>query len=180
MRTSQQYMEEARDLGVRGYTGTPEEDTMIAQWWAEMLASGELEAIFSDSCRAIGSFFPIFKLPNHLFYMQDARGLTLAIWFGKLLDSACVGIFLAPRSRLDTTIYRAVQLIYHTIFDSFPLITGVTKREKLLTTFTDLGYNIVGRVDGLLDSQPTWILHLPKSSYENSKLHPDIVDPRRL
>jgi hypothetical protein len=174
------YVEEVKALGIQGYTGTPEEDFMLYLWWMELRESGELADIFSTNCQALGRFYPIFKPPNVLFYKADDKGPQLMLWAAPMLSAACVGIWLAPRSRLDTEVYRAVQIIYYTLFQAYPVNVGITKRKKLLTTFEYLGYNIAGEIPGLLDGEPTWIVHLSKESFENSKLNPDKVDPRRL
>ena len=173
------YAEEAKALGIRSYTGTPVEDLMISLWWAEMRESGELTKIFSASCQSLGNFYPIFKPPNWMFYKLDSKGLQLALWASRMFSAVTVGIYLAPRSRLDTQVYRAVQLIYHALFQAYPVNLGITKRKKLLTTFESLGYNIVGEIPGLIDGEPTWLVQLSKESFENSKLNPDTHDPRR-
>ena len=174
------YAEEAEALGIHGYRSTPEEDFMIYLWWVEMRASGELAEIFSTNCQALGNFYPLFKPPNLLFYKADAKGPQLMLWASPLLSAISVGIWLAPRSRIDTEVYRAVQIIYHALFQAYPVNVGITKREKLLTTFEGLGYNTVGKIDGLLDGEAAWIVHLSKESFENSKLNPANVDPRAL
>ena len=46
MQDIKKYTEEAKTLGIRNYTGSPEEDLMLSFWWAELKASGELEEIF--------------------------------------------------------------------------------------------------------------------------------------
>ena len=173
------YAEEAKTLGIRGYTSTPDEDLMLSLWWSEMRDSGELSDIFSASCQSLGNFYPVFKPPNCLFYKLDDRGPQLMLWAAPLLSAACVGIWLAPRSRLDTEVYRAVQLVYYALFQIYPVNLGITKRKKLLTTFESLGYNIVGEIPGLIDNEPTWVVHLAKEAFENSKLNPDTHDPRR-
>ena len=173
------YAEEAKTLGIRGYKSTPEEDFMLYLWWTEMRASGELAEIFSASCQSLGNFYPLFKSPNWMFYKVDSKGPQLFLWASQLLSAVSVGIWLAPRSRLDTEVYRAAQIIYHTLFQVYPACVGITKREKLLTTHEYMGYTIVGKIDGLLDGEPTWLVHLSKEAFENSKLNPDKVDPRR-
>jgi len=173
------YAEEAKALGIRSYTSTPEEDFMLYLWWTEMRASGELAEIFSANCQALSNFYPIFKPPNWMFYKLDDQGLQLALWASRMLSAVAVGIWLAPRSRIDPEVYRAVQIIYHALFQVYPVNLGVTKRKKLLTTFQSLGYNIVGEIPGLLDGETAWLVHLSKESFENSKLNPDTTDPRR-
>ena len=152
---------------------------MLYLWWTEMRASGELGEIFSASCQALGNFYPIFRPPNWLFYKLDSKGPQLMLWAAPMLSAVCVGIWLAPRSRIDPEVYRAVQLIYYTLFQACPVNLGITKRKKLLTTFESLGYNIVGEIPGLIDGEPTWLVHLSKEAFENSKLNPDTTDPRR-
>ena len=174
------YVEEARELGIHKYASTPEEDIMIYLWWVEMRANGELGEVFASNCQSLGNFFPLFKPPNWLFYKRDAKGPQLMLWASQLLSAVSVGIWLAPRSRIDPEVYRAVQLIYHALFQVYPVNVGITKRKKLLTTFESLGYNVVGKIDGLLDGETTWIVHLSKEAFENSKLNPDKVDPRSL
>jgi len=172
--------EEIEALGIHKYSSTPEEDLMISLWWAEIRANGELGEVFASDCQSLGNFFPLFKPPNWLFYKRDAKGPQLMLWASPLMSAACVGIWLAPRSRIDPEVYRAVQLIYHALFQVYPVNVGITKRKKLLTTFESLGYNVVGKIDGLLDGETTWIVHLSKEAFENSKLNPDKVDPRSL
>ena len=173
------YAEEARELGIRSYTGTPVEDLMLSLWWSEMRESGELSDIFSVSCQSLGNFYSLFKPPNCLFYKVDSKGPQLMLWASPMLSAIAVGIWLAPRSRLDPEVYRAVQIIYYVLFTTYPVNLGITKRKKLLTTFESLGYNVVGEIPGLIDGEPTWLVHLSKESFENSKLNPDKHDPRR-
>ena len=174
------YGEEIEALGIHKYASTPEEDLMIYLWWVEMRSSGELGEVFASNCQSLGNFYPLFKPPNWLFYKCDAKGPQLMLWTSAMMSAVSVGIWLAPRSRVDPEVYRAVQLIYHALFQVYPVNVGITKRKKLLTTFESLGYNIVGKIDGLLDGETTWIVHLSKESFENSKLNPDKVDPRSL
>jgi hypothetical protein len=172
------YAEEAKALGIYNYKSTPEEDFMLYLWWMEMRESGELDEIFSTNCQSLGNFYPLFKAPNWMFYKADDQGPQLILWASQLLSAVCMGIWVAPRSRIDPKVYRAIQIIYHALFQVYPVNVGITKREKLLTTFESLGYNIVGKIPGLLDGEVDWIVHLSKESFENSKLNPDKVDPR--
>jgi len=172
MKVVSKYTEELQKLGVTGYTGRPEEDNMILDWWSELVTTGELDEIFAKSCYSLSKFYTLFQRPNWLFYVRDKQGIQLAIWAEPLFSTAFVGMWVAPRSRKSKQVFRSIQLIYYTLFTVFHCVMGVTKKENLLTTHVKLGYNVVGKVDGLLDDQPAWIVHLPKKSFDNSRLNP--------
>jgi hypothetical protein len=167
-----EYVKEIRDLGIRAYSGTPEEDTYILSWWSELVAAEELDTIFATTCRALGAFYKLFQRPNWLFYMADDQGFTLAIWAEPAFSSAFVGVWVAPRARKSKSVFRAMQLTYYTLFTLFNTLLGVTKQENLLTEHVKLGYIIIGKVDQLLDDQTAWVLQLTKAAFTAGKLNP--------
>ena len=165
--------EQVKELGIRGYSGTPEEDNLILEWWTELVTSATLYTIFSKSCYSISAFFKLFQRPNWLFYLKDSEGLTLAIWAEPMFSTACVGVWVAPRARKSKATFKGMQLIYYTLFTIYDRILGITKQENLLPQHTKLGYTVVGSVDGLLDDQPCWLVVLTKDEFLNSKLNPE-------
>jgi hypothetical protein len=166
------YIEEIKELDIKAYAGTPAEDNMILDWWSQLVTTTELDEIFSKSCYSLSKFYKLFQRPNWLFYKANKEGLQLAVWAEPAFSTAFVGMWVAPTSRHSKSVFRSIQLIYYTLFTFFHCLMGVTKQEKLLTTHVKLGYNVVGKVDGLLDDQPAWIVHLSKKSFENSRLNP--------
>ena len=165
--------EQVKELGVRGYSGTPEEDTMILDWWTELISSHTLDTIFSKSCYSLSTFYRLFTRPNWLFYMKDSKGLTLAVWAEPMFSTACVGVWVAPRARKSKNVLNGMKLIYYTLFTIYERILGITKQENLLPQHTKLGYTVVGSVDGLLDDQPCWLVLLTREAYQTSKLNPE-------
>ena len=166
------YLEEVKELGIKAYAGRPEEDNMILDWWSHLVTTTELDEIFSKSCYSLSKFYKLFQRPSWLFYLADKGSIKLAIWAEPTFSTAFVGMWVAPDSRHSKNVFRSIQLIYHILFTFFHCVMGVTKQEKLLTTHVKLGYNVVGKVDGLMDEQPAWIVSLSKKSFENSRLNP--------
>jgi len=173
MKADDKLLEEVKKLDVRGYCGLPEEDNMILDWWTELVTTGELDKIFSKSCYSLGGFFKLFQRPNWLFYSADQHGFKFCIWAEPMFSTACVGLWVSPRHRKSRSVFRSIQLVYHTLFTMFNCILGVTKQEDLLTAHVDVGYTVVGKVNGLVDDQPAWIVHLTRESFKHGKLNPE-------
>ena len=172
MKRIEKYTEALKELRVKGYTGTAHEDNLLLQWWSSMVDSGELTEIFAKSCLALGNFYKLFQRPNWLFYREDKEGLQLAIWAEPMFSTACVGLWVAPRSRKSKEVFRAIQLIYYALFTIFNGVIGVTKRENLLTEHVKLGYTVVGKVSSLIDDEPAWIVHLSREAFNSGRLFP--------
>ena len=170
--TEKDLQEEIRRLGIKGYTGTPREDMLLLNWWHEMNHSGDLTKVFFRSCLAIGTFFEVFKRPNWLFYTEQDDSIKVAIWAEPMFSTACVGMWAAPAVRHAPSTFKTMQLVYYTLITIFDSILGITKQEKLLRQHEKLGYNIIGKVEGLFDGDDAWLVHLTRKAFENSKLNP--------
>lgn len=165
-------VKELQELGIKAYTGSPHEDRLVLSWWANMGDTGELHRVFSKSCYSLSKFYQLFQKPNWLFYREKDQEMQVCVWAEPLYSSAFVGVWVAPNARKSKSSFRVLQFVYHVIFTAFNSVIGVTKQEKLLPEHVKLGYNIVGKVDGLLDDEPAWIAYLTKESFQNSKLNP--------
>lgn len=175
MSEPENYTEEVQTLGIHGYTSTPEEDILILNWHSKIVTSKELSKVFSTSCYSISQFFRLFQRPNWLFYTTNEEGIDLAIWAEPMLATACIGLWIAPKSRESFAIkpvFRSMQLIYYMLFTMFNSIIGITKQEKLLAIHTRLGYTTIGKMENFLDNEPCWLVHLTREAFENGKLHP--------
>jgi hypothetical protein len=166
-------LDEVKELDIHGYCGLPQEDNMILDWWTELVTTHELDTIFSKSCYALSKFYALFQRPSWLFYTYDEKGLKLAVWAEPMLSTACVGVWVAPRCRKSKSVFRSMQLIYHSLFTIFANILGITKQENLLTTHIKLGYTVVGKVPNLIDDMPAWIVTMSKESFARSRLNPE-------
>lgn len=169
----EKYAEEIKKLGITAYAGRPQEDELLYAWWQEMKRTEELDAIFSRSCYALGTFMKVFQKPTWLFYTLDQYGLKLAVWAEPFYTSAFVGLWIAPRCRKSKSTFRAMQVIYAVLFNMFQTLLGVTKQECLLTQHNRLGYTTVGCIPRLLDSRPAWLLYLSKEAFEKGRLNPE-------
>ena len=165
--------EEIKSLGIRGYSSTPEEDSLILDWWTELVTTKTLPVIFSKSCYSLSLFYKLFQRPNWLFYLTDEEGITLAIWAEPMFSTACVGVWTAPRARKSKSTFKAMQLTYYTLFTIFSRILGITKQENLLPQHEKLGYTVIGKAPGLIDDEPCWIVMLTREAFEASKLNPE-------
>src|SRR5438477_13032129 len=75
-------------------------DALIAQWWVQLVESGELELTFGAGCAALSQFYKLLTENERLFlYDTDDKGICLCFLVSPMMNSAMLTLWVAPRLR---------------------------------------------------------------------------------
>jgi len=154
--------------------GNPHVDLEITRWWLQMQADGDLEHLFVQEARTLGSLFGTISPPRTCLLAHDAEGIWFAAWFEPCMAGAFMGAWCRRRLRHSRPALQA-------FFDAWswalapgrwPLIVGVTKQPALLSEHRRLGYAVYGAdrmgIGPLFDGEPTWMLVLTREAHERT------------
>lgn len=154
---------------VQLYEGNTKDSMTLLSWWMELVESDELDKILFPSTHSLGSFMHYFQPSKvRLVYCPDENGkIELAFW-GEPVAPGIIFLSLWARSSLRHT-RRGVQMvldIYRQIFDTFHVVCGVTKQERLLKVHAKLGYKVIAKVPKLWSGiEDAWLVILTKEDF---------------
>lgn len=161
-------------LGINLYQATQPQDYMIAMWWDDITASGEIEKLVASNARTLSSFFRLFQPPNLMSYTEKDERIESAHWLEPVATSSSA-VFLSswwePESRGTKRHAQVMSTVYETIFAmGKKTILGVTKQGELIGLHRSIGYDIMGPIPNLFDDEPAWIMSLTELKFKAGRL----------
>lgn len=151
------------------YTGLPQEDLLIAQWYAFMADMKEIESTFSESLLPLGAFMGYFRgAGRSLIYDVDKTGFYAAWWFEESLDGVMSGFWLRRDYRRKHQGRQAALDGLDIALKRWPVVIGIT-REALLRTHKQLGYTVVGSVPLIKNGESMWIVCITRAMYDDAR-----------
>ena len=170
----EEYLKEAKELGLVLYQPCHEADVMLLQWWVKLNETGDFDELFADSQRPLTKFLKIFEPPCVLALAFEDNKVWQAVWFtpfGDNASSAFVGYWTDKDQRGVRKQVAITQLLYDMAFRFWKVLVGVTKHEHLLKIHRKLGYNILGSIPSFMEGKDAWIVYLTKENFQSSKLY---------
>ncbi|MHA2065814.1 MAG: hypothetical protein ACXABY_15690 [Candidatus Thorarchaeota archaeon] len=170
----EEYLEEAKKLGLVLYQPCHEYDVALLQWWMHLNETGDFEDLFAQSQRPLSKFLKIFEPPCMLALAFEDTKIWAAMWFTPVGDGASaafVGYWCDKDKRGSRKQFAITKLLYTMAFNFWAVLVGVTKHERLLRIHRKLGYNIVGSIPSFMEGDDAWIVYLNKENFEKSRMY---------
>lgn len=166
------------------YRGTAAEDVLLAGWWHQMEADGDL-GLFAAGSRTMSELFRLMAAPGKaLLYQFDARGLWIAYWAEQLLGALMTGFWIR-HDRRRTREAGWEFLCVSDLVTSWGTVVGVTKQREIVRLHERFGYTVVGEIPGMFDGETAIILtlsrdHLLAAKHRLRHLNPEYRGQRSL
>ncbi|MHA2266108.1 MAG: hypothetical protein ACXAEN_27250 [Candidatus Thorarchaeota archaeon] len=175
----EEYLEEAKELGLVLYQPCHEYDTALLQWWIHLNETDTFTEVFAESQRSLSKFFRIFEPPNLVVLAFEDNKIWMVVWFTPFGDSptaATVSYWCREDKRGEDKRgarkqLKVTKLLYTMAFNFWDVLLGVTRHEHLLRIHRKLGYNIVGSIPHLMSGESAWVVYLTKENFENSRMY---------
>lgn len=150
------------------YTGTVEEDLLLAGWYANLHMNGDWDKCFLHPRTGIGWFYTYFHKDVQLWYVVEQQTLILAGWFEPLNSGgAFFSLWVHPEHRRRRRMLQAYGELLDYALDRTHILLGVTKQEQLLDGHRKMGYTVVGPIPGLWGKgQDAWLVSLTRAQLE--------------
>lgn len=150
--------------GLKLYTGTPDEDVLIAHWYLRMANDGDLTNIFTRNARTLRSLFNMTGPPKTLIYLTDAEGMWFAVWGDTFMNGSFIGLWTRKDRRGTRDMVRAILDAFAWYLVPLPNLFIATKQERLLEPLKRLGFKLIDRVEQWHDDDDAWILRITRDS----------------
>lgn len=150
--------------------GNVEHGALLARWWAELHASGDINVLFPVRAQTLQSVFKLFEPPLIAMFDYDELGIWFMAWLSPTLDGAFFSLWVRKDRRHTPETYRNMRTAYDAALARFPVLLGVTIQERLLPHHELLGYTVCGPIPYIFDGKPAWIVVLTKDSFRSDAL----------
>ncbi|MHA2069542.1 MAG: hypothetical protein ACXABY_34700, partial [Candidatus Thorarchaeota archaeon] len=120
-------------------------------------------------------FMESFKPPTVLMFAlgEDAKPWA-AGWFKPFSTSALVGAWVREDMRKTLKSIEVAHFYHQAGFKLWPTLISITRHEYLLKLHRNWGFQIVGKVPSIVDSEDAWILYLTEENYKQSKVYQEL------
>lgn len=149
------------------YTPEPVGDTLLAQWWADLQASGDLELIFHTP-PTLSQFLHLFQEPTCLLLGVEegpVPRIWFAAWFDPVFNGAFFSVWIAEKKRRSKSALQAMIEAARLGLQQFPCLIGVTKQPHLVEEHIRFGYRLLGELPAFFSGKTAWILVLDKRGF---------------
>ena len=172
----EEYLKEAKKLGLVLYQPCHEADVMLLQWWVKLNETGDFDEVFAQSQRPLSKFIGIFEPPVLLALAIEDGKVWAAIWFTPMgspetATASFVGYWCEKAKRATRKHAAVTKFVYSMAFRFWKTLVGVTKHEHLLKIHRKMGYNIVGIIPSFMEGEDAWTLYLTKENFEKSNVY---------
>lgn len=158
--------------GLRLYTGTPDEDVLIAHWYLRMANDGDLTSIFTRNSRTLRSLFYMTGPPKTLVYLTDPEGMWFATWGDTFMNGSFIGLWTRSDRRGTRDMVRAILDAFAWYLVPLPNLFVATKQRRLVFGKTErdpgplqrLGFKLLDYVPKWHDDDGAWILRTDRDT----------------
>lgn len=154
------------------YSGTPDDDLRIMQWYLRMLQDGEFNEFMADNVNTLGQFYAVINRPEStLLYECDNNGILQTALFEPFFKSVCASIWTIKSLRGTSRQIAFMHAILAAAYNVWPSIVALVRHDWIATMHAKAGFKIAGELPYLSGSDPTTILYATKEMYENSHFY---------
>lgn len=172
-----QYQPKLDALGARIYSMQQWEDMIIFRWWLTLNETGDIKKLILPDSRRLPAFCSLFTLPVILIYTLDAQNeIDNAAWFNSVDNTskhraAYAAAYCALSCRGTRKQLSFTDCAYSLAFEVCDVLMGLTWQQELLDIHTKMGYTIIGCIPDMHDEPFSYLVHLKKQDYFNSRMH---------
>ena len=156
--------------GLKLYTGTPDEDVLIAHWYLRMVNDGDLANIFTRNARTMRSLFNMTGPPKTLVYLTDAEGIWFATWGDTFMNGSFIGLWTRSDRRGTRDMIRAILDAFAWYLVPLPNLFVATKQQRLVGDanrpgpLVRLGFKVLDYVPEWHDDDGAWLLRVDRET----------------
>jgi hypothetical protein len=158
--------------GLKLYTGTPDEDVLIAHWYLRMAHDGDLINIFTRNARTLRSLYQMTGPPKTLVYLTDAQGMWFATWGDSFMNGSFIGLWTRSDRRGTRDMVRAILDAFAWYLVPLPNLFVATKQRRLVYGRTEaeagplqrLGFRVLDYVPEWHDEDGAWLLRTDRET----------------
>lgn len=156
--------------GLKLYTGTPDEDILIAHWYLRMANDGDLTNIFTRNARSLRALFNMTGPPKTLVYLTDSEGIWFATWGDTFMNGSFIGLWTRTDRRGTRAMIRASLDAFAWYLVPLPNLFVATKQRQLVLSragldqgpLLRLGFKTLGYIEQWHDEDGAWLLHITR------------------
>ncbi len=144
------------------YDQSPAHDIMLAGAYKEMVDTGDIfNVIPQGSISAL--LFSLAPPSEAYFKCSDDGRIWFLGWFEQnYILGRLLAIWGAPEKRQTKEGFAAVLELINRGLDDYGEILAVTTQPKVVESSIRLGYTVVGKLEGMLNRDDRWILHVQR------------------
>jgi hypothetical protein len=144
-------------------------DAWLLQWYARLIADGELAELLSVRARPLAAFMHNFQAPTVLWLEVEPdwgpRVVQGAMWFAPFLDGASVGLYLAPEWRHTRPSVVFVTETMSAALERWPVLVAWTHDPRRVRTYRRFGLVLSGSVPRAREGGTIWLLTLTAAQH---------------
>jgi hypothetical protein len=144
-------------------------DLLLAQWWANLRESGDMETTFFKSAHSLSGFLSFFAPPRILFLDHEEGVVVRAVWLDPIEDGAFLGLWLHPRFRGRLTLKENlgfVVAVHNAAFKRYRVLMALTSTQKVIDNALKLGYTYLGAVPFINgDNSTTHVMYVTPATF---------------
>lgn len=153
-------------MALKLYEPSKEDDLILAQWYAQLMESGDMDLTFMPDLHKLSNFLNTFRPPAELTFNEDSHGIFLAAWLTPMLPNvASFGAWIRQDKRHSQDAVQELLHIYTVAFEHVEVLISFTKQGHLIELLTKLGYELLLEVPKMWADSDGWILALTKEAF---------------
>lgn len=145
-----------------------EHGLLLAGVWGHLLANGELKQTVAENARSLPGFFRMLEPPTVALFVTDEQGAWVLAWCEPCFNGAFFSLWVRPDKRSKDALPTVYEL-YEMALGRWPVLMGVTKQARLLSSHEKMGYKLLGQIPGLFDGEDAFLLVLTKEDFDGRR-----------
>jgi hypothetical protein len=144
-------------------------DAGLAQWYLQLVTSGDLHKTVGNSLTSMSAFMREFTDPKTtLFYLPDDNGWWIVAWVTRIGNGGSYGLWIREDkrpsgARVGLAFVMATQAA---ALAAFPVLLNIVKDPEVVEKTKRLGYAYLGCVPYLYDGEDAHLLYMTREMYE--------------
>lgn len=144
------------------YSPSVDADLLVANWWAEMHASGDLERVFVGAHQPLSGFFALMR-EYELRVRVASDGIWAAAWFQPFAAGSFCGIWVRASMRATRSALDFMDSEQRRALDSNPALFAITRHPRVVRTFARFGWDMLSSFD--VDGSRAWLISVTRDTY---------------
>jgi hypothetical protein len=144
-------------------------DVFLLNWYATLVADGDLEKLLGPSVWPMAAFMRHFTDPGaRLYYLADDKGWWIVAWSFPFMGGGTWGLWVRKDKRFSGS-RDGMDIIMASLAASlkdYPVLVNTTTQEPVVAKTCRLGYTYMGRIPLLFEGKDCHVLYLTREAFE--------------
>jgi hypothetical protein len=145
-------------------------DTWLLQWYACLVADGELGALVAAPYHPAAAFLHVFQPPARLHLDVEPelgpRVVQFAVWYGPFLDGVALNIYAAPERRHTRAMVQYFVDEVAWACQQWPVVAAWARDPRLVRMYQKFGLRLAGGVPKARAGQTMWLLTVTAEQHQ--------------